>query len=136
MIPNVALMASNRKAIVVLEELGLNYKLVNLDFSKNEHKAAEYTAVNPNGRVPALIDHKNGDFIVWCVFTSDVPWMCLLMPLMQGVGCVDHVPRGEVRCWSQDLFRQLLREDPTATVAFLPGVGPRVGHLALFPLGR
>ena len=58
-------MASNRKVIVVLEELGLNYKLVNLDFSKNEHKAAEYTAVNPNGRVPALIDHKNGDFVVW-----------------------------------------------------------------------
>ena len=51
--------------MTVLEELGLTYEPIYLDFSKNEHKSPEYTKLNPNGRIPTLIDHKNGDFIVW-----------------------------------------------------------------------
>ena len=49
----------------VLEELGLTYESVYLDFQKGEHKAPEYTKYNPNGRIPALIDHHNGDFVIW-----------------------------------------------------------------------
>ena len=40
-------------------------KAVNLDFAKQEHKAPEFTKYNPNGRIPALIDHHNGDFVIW-----------------------------------------------------------------------
>jgi len=40
-----------------LEELGAPYKLHTLDFSKNEHKAAEYLKIHPHGLVPALADH-------------------------------------------------------------------------------
>ena len=36
-----------------------------LKFEKGEHKAPEYTKFNPNGRIPTLIDHKNGDFVIW-----------------------------------------------------------------------
>ncbi len=39
-----------------LEELGVPYEYVALDRSKNEHKAPAYLAINPNGRVPALVD--------------------------------------------------------------------------------
>jgi len=28
-------------------------------------KGAEFTKFNPNGRVPALVDHSNSDFVVW-----------------------------------------------------------------------
>ena len=49
----------------VLEELGLTYHSVYLDFQKGEHKAPEFTQYNPNGRIPSLIDHHNGDFVVW-----------------------------------------------------------------------
>ena len=55
----------NRKVIIILEELGLKYKLVNLNLSKGEQKSAAFTAINPNGRIPALVDHKENDFIVW-----------------------------------------------------------------------
>ncbi|KAF9812618.1 hypothetical protein IEO21_06089 [Rhodonia placenta] len=53
------------KVAFVLAELGLTYESVYLDFNKNEQKAPEFTKYNPNGRIPALIDHKNKDFTVW-----------------------------------------------------------------------
>jgi len=40
----------------LLEELGVPYDLVRLDFSKNEHKTAEYMKIHPHGAVPALVD--------------------------------------------------------------------------------
>ena len=54
-----------RKVAFLLEELGLTYQSVYLDFSKNEQKSPEHTNLNPNGRITTLIDHKNGDFAVW-----------------------------------------------------------------------
>ncbi|KAI0946884.1 hypothetical protein AcW1_010217 [Taiwanofungus camphoratus] len=53
------------KVAFVLVELGLTYESVYLNFDKNEQKAPAFTQYNPNGRIPALIDHKNGDFTVW-----------------------------------------------------------------------
>ena len=54
-----------RKAAFILEELGLTYESVFLDFGKGEQKAPSHTQYNPNGRIPTLIDHTNGDFAVW-----------------------------------------------------------------------
>ena len=62
-----------RKVAIVLEELGLTYEPVYLDFSKGEHKAPDYLKVNPNGRIPAIVDHHNNDFVVWYVFVVSVP---------------------------------------------------------------
>ena len=39
-----------------LEELGLAYEYVRLDRANNEHRSAEYLVINPNGKVPALVD--------------------------------------------------------------------------------
>ncbi|KAH4345601.1 hypothetical protein HBH98_122060 [Parastagonospora nodorum] len=44
------------KASIALEELGLEYRVVTLDFSKHEQKEPWFLAINPNGRIPALID--------------------------------------------------------------------------------
>ncbi|CDO72785.1 hypothetical protein BN946_scf184994.g38 [Trametes cinnabarina] len=53
------------KVAFVLEELGLTYESIYLDFAKGEHKAPEYTKYNPNGRIPTIIDHQNNDFVIW-----------------------------------------------------------------------
>ena len=50
---------------MVLEELGLSYESIYLDLSKGEQKGPEHTKYNPNGRIPTLIDHHNGDFAIW-----------------------------------------------------------------------
>jgi glutathione S-transferase len=39
-----------------LEELGLPYEYVVLDRKKGEHRSPEYLAINPNGKVPGLVD--------------------------------------------------------------------------------
>ena len=42
---------------MLLEELGLPYKVTELSFSKNEQKEAWFVDnVNPNGRIPAITD--------------------------------------------------------------------------------
>ncbi|PCH40716.1 glutathione S-transferase C-terminal-like protein [Wolfiporia cocos MD-104 SS10] len=53
------------KIFIALEELGLTYESKYLDFSKNEHVSPEHLALNPNGRIPTIIDHANNDFVVW-----------------------------------------------------------------------
>lgn len=53
------------KVAVVLEELGLTYHPIYLDFDKNEQKSPEHIKYNPNGRIPTIIDHKNGDLVLW-----------------------------------------------------------------------
>ena len=50
------------KPAIVLEELGVNYKAVPVDISKNTQKEDWYLAINPNGRIPAL---KDGDMRVF-----------------------------------------------------------------------
>ena len=56
------------KPIIFLEEAGIEYELTYIDFSKNEQKDKEYIKnINPNARIPSIIDHTNNDF---CVFES------------------------------------------------------------------
>jgi glutathione S-transferase len=40
----------------MLEELGAPYELVRLDPKKGDNKTPEYLAINPTGKVPALVD--------------------------------------------------------------------------------
>ena len=44
------------KVALFLEEAGLPYELVPVDTSKGEQHTAEFRAINPNGKVPAIID--------------------------------------------------------------------------------
>jgi len=53
------------KVALVFEELGLTYETIYLDFQKKEQKDPEFLKINPNGRIPAIIDHHNNGFIVW-----------------------------------------------------------------------
>ena len=53
------------KISIALEEMGLPYTLRALSLSKLEQKEAWFLKINPNGRIPAIIDHDNGDFAVF-----------------------------------------------------------------------
>jgi len=53
------------KASVALEELGLPYTVRPISLGKLEQKEPWFLEINPNGRVPAIIDHDNGDFAVF-----------------------------------------------------------------------
>ena len=49
----------------MLEEIGLEYSVHPIDLAKQEQKAPEYIAMNPNGRIPVIVDHDNDDFVVF-----------------------------------------------------------------------
>ncbi len=53
------------KASVTLEELGLPYHVHNVDLMKGEQKTPAYLQLNPNGRIPTIVDRDNGDFAVF-----------------------------------------------------------------------
>ena len=44
------------KVALLLEELGLAYEVVPVDTSKGEQHAPAFRAINPNGKVPAIVD--------------------------------------------------------------------------------
>ncbi|MDP0929464.1 glutathione binding-like protein [Paracoccus onubensis] len=46
---------------MLLEEAGLPYELVPVDTSKGEQHAPSFRAINPNGKVPAIIDTEGPD---------------------------------------------------------------------------
>ena len=50
------------KISIALEELALPYTVRLLSLSKLEQKEEWFLKINPNGRIPAIIDHDNGDF--------------------------------------------------------------------------
>ncbi len=53
------------KASITLEELALPYKVRRIDFDKREQKEPWYLKINPNGRIPTIVDHDNGGFAVF-----------------------------------------------------------------------
>ena len=56
--------ARSRASIVqwYLEELGVPYEFVLLDMQAGAHQQPEFLAINPMGKVPAIVD---GDFVLW-----------------------------------------------------------------------
>ncbi len=56
---------NGRKVSIMLEETGLPYELRHLDLGNQDQKKPEYLAINPNGRIPTIIDHDNDHFAIF-----------------------------------------------------------------------
>ncbi|MBB6341712.1 GST-like protein [Pseudomonas fluvialis] len=56
---------NGQKISIALEELGLPYRVHALSFDRKEQKAPEYLKINPNGRIPAIVDTESEDFAVF-----------------------------------------------------------------------
>ena len=56
---------NGHKASVTLEELGLEYTAHAVNLPKNEQKEEWFLKLNPNGRIPVIVDREAEDFAVF-----------------------------------------------------------------------
>lgn len=56
---------NGHKVSIALEELALPYEVHVLDLMKNDQKQAWFLEINPNGRIPAIVDRENENFAVF-----------------------------------------------------------------------
>jgi len=101
------------KVTVMLEEIGADYTLHPVNLSAGEQKTPEFLAMNPNGRIPVIVDRGNNDFTV---FES-----------------------GAIMIYLGEKFGQLYPEDPetrSLTLQWLMfqmgGIGPMMGQANVF----
>ena len=52
---------NGHKVAIALEELALPYRLHALDLRKSESKTPDFLRINPNGKIPAIVDNDGND---------------------------------------------------------------------------
>lgn len=104
---------NGHKISIALEELGLPYKVHPISFAKREQKEDWFLAINPNGRIPAIVDHDAGDFPV---FESGA----ILIYLAEKTGrLLPSEPKARSRVIQWLMFQ-------------MGGVGPMMGQAGVF----
>jgi glutathione S-transferase len=53
------------KVSIALEELALLYEVHAINLMAGEQKRPEYLQINPNGRIPTIVDRDEGDFAIF-----------------------------------------------------------------------
>jgi GST-like protein len=101
---------------IALEELGLAYELKSVNVRKGEQKLPEYLAINPNGKVPLIVDSVGPDGHPITISESGA----ILVYLAEKTGMLlPKVGVGRVRVFEQMFFH-------------LSSVGPAFGQLGFF----
>ena len=104
---------NGHKVSIALEELALPYAVHALSFEKKEQKSPEFLRINPNGRIPAIVDRDNGDF---AVFESGA----ILIYLAEKTGqLMPQDPKGRSRVIQWLMFQ-------------MGGIGPMQGQANVF----
>lgn len=101
------------KVSIMLEECGLPYAVNLLNLTALDQKQPSFTSINPNGRIPAIVDHDEGDF---AVFESGA----ILIYLAEKLGKLiptDRLGRSRTTQW---------------VVWQMAGLGPMMGQLNVF----
>ncbi len=108
---------------ILLEELGIDFKLRFVDRAAAAHKSPEYLRLNPNGLIPVLVD---GDFVLYetaaiCLHLADVHREAGLVPP------VGSVERAQFYKWLMWLTNTL---QATLIVYFYPERWVNAGNSA------
>ncbi len=98
------------RCVWMLEELGLPYQLVPTSFSNGETREAAFLRINPNGKVPVLID--DGDITVW----ESLAINCHLADRYDG-GLAPMTPRERGEAWRWSFWAMGEFEGPIDAVA-------------------
>ena len=54
---------NGRKISILLEEIGVSYKVIMVDLNKGEQFSKEFTSISPSNKIPAIVDRENNQFI-------------------------------------------------------------------------
>ncbi len=52
---------NGRKVSIMLEECGLPYRVLPIDITRGEQSSAAFLAINPNAKIPAIVDAEGPD---------------------------------------------------------------------------
>jgi GST-like protein len=104
------------KASIMLEETGLPYEAHPVSFSEDAQKSEEFLTVNPNGKIPAIVDPQGPGGAPLAVFESGA----ILLYLAEKTG--QFMPTDPVERW--EAIQWLMFQ--------MGGVGPTVGQLGFF----
>jgi GSH-dependent disulfide-bond oxidoreductase len=104
---------NGHKVSIALEELGLPYTLKVLDLSQGEQKTPAFLALNPNGRIPAIVDRDADDF---AVFESGA---CLIYLAEKTGQLMPRDAKGRSRVMQWLMFQ-------------MGGIGPMMGQANVF----
>ncbi|HUL92601.1 MAG TPA: glutathione S-transferase family protein [Burkholderiales bacterium] len=89
--------SSGTRICWALEELGVPYKYIELDAKKKEQLAPKYLAINPHGKVPALIDGDQRFFESLAILIHLAHRYGIDRKLWPGAGGQD---RADALCWT------------------------------------
>ncbi|QNE31838.1 glutathione S-transferase [Sphingomonas sp. NBWT7] len=104
------------KVSIMLEETGLPYDAHLIDFASNDQKSPEFLSLNPNGKIPAILDPDGPDGAPLALFESGA----ILLYLADKTG--RFLPADAARRWQTVQW-----------VMFqMGGVGPMFGQLGFF----
>ncbi|HZY58204.1 MAG TPA: glutathione S-transferase N-terminal domain-containing protein [Candidatus Binataceae bacterium] len=104
------------KVSIMLEEIGLPYEVHLVDFNKDDQKTPEFLSLNPNGKIPAIID-------------PDGPGGQPL-PLFESGAILQYLAEKTGRLLPQDPAR---RYQTIQWVYFqMGGIGPMFGQVGFF----
>ena len=53
------------KATIALEELAVSYALHTVNLSDGEQRRPEFLSLNPNGRIPVIVDREEDNFVIF-----------------------------------------------------------------------
>jgi GST-like protein len=69
--------SNGRKASIMLEEVGLDYVVHVVDITRGGQDAPAFRAINPNGRIPAIVDRDGPGGLPYALFESGAILMYL-----------------------------------------------------------
>lgn len=101
---------NGRKIAIMLEECAASYETHFIDIGKGEQFHPDFTRINPNGKIPAIVDHDGTDAVT--VFES----AAILIYLADKYGMlIPQRPRDRATCMSWTIWQAA-------------NVGPRFGE--------